>query len=136
MQEADYGRIMIFIMIFLWIGYPYLIMSLRPKIFNINDETNAAYSNSFLIYSFILGFSTTIATLLILAFFSGMVVTLNGMTTGLVVGLISETIMLFPDKLEKIFKINLKNSETLGKFIYRYLMAFIVILILVRYLTS
>jgi hypothetical protein len=65
-----------------------------------------------------------------------MVVTLNGMTTGLVVGLISETIMLFPDKLEKIFKINLKNSETLGKFIYRYLMAFIVILILVRYLTS
>ena len=134
MQEADYMRILIFVMIFLWIGYPYIVIRLRPKIFNEINERNVPYANLFIFYCFIIGFSTTIATFVLLSLFSNAVITLGEMIMGILVGLISETIILFPDKLEKTLKINLKNSASMGKFIFIYLISFVAIMTLIEQL--
>jgi hypothetical protein len=133
MDEADYLRIMVFVMLFLWIVYPLLVTKLRPKIFNVTNERNVHYANLFVFYCFIIGFSTTIGTFVILSLFNGDTVTFEGMIKGSIVGLISETIILFPDTLEKIFKINLKSSKSMMKFILIYLISFILLMELIEH---
>lgn len=132
MEEVDFMRIMIFVMFFLWLIYPYIIIKLRPKIFDNVSEGNVRYTNLFIYYCFIIGFSTTIGTFIILSLFNGDRVSFEGMIKGVLVGLISETIILFPDKLEKIFKINLKSTESMMKFIFIYLISFVIILELIN----
>lgn len=132
MEEVDFMRIMIIVMIFLWLFYPLFVIKLRPTIFNELNERNVPYANTFIVYCFIIGFSTTIATIIILSLFNGNRVSFEGMIKGILVGLISETIILFPDKLEKIFKINLKSTESMMKFIFIYLISFIIILELIN----
>lgn len=135
MQETDYMRILIFVMLFLWVVYPLIVTTkLRPKIFNETNERNVPYANLFIFYCFIIGFSTTIATFVLLSLFSGAVITLEEMIMGMLVGFISETIILFPDKLEKILKINLKNSKSMMKFISIYLVSFIIIMEMIGHL--
>ncbi len=85
-------------------------------------------------YSFIIGLSTSIGTMITLSFFSGNVITADAMNIGFLVGLIFETITLFPDKLEKIFKIDLRTNEKFKKYFFVGLILFIIIMKVLSYL--
>ena len=134
MEEINYMRIMIFAFIFLWVLYPAVIIQLRPKVFKETSNGNVPYGNIIFLYSFIIGFTTTIGTMITLSFFSGNTLTADIYNKGFLVGLIFETITLFPDKLEKIFKIDFRTNENIGKFVLIYLISFIIIMKLVSYL--
>lgn len=131
MDEANYMGLMVFGLLFLWSGYPFIIMKLRPKVFKGMSTGIMSCTNLFLLYCFIIGFTTSIGTFIILSLFNSNTVSLDGMIRGFLVGLIAETIILFPDKLQKIFKINLRSTKYARKFILIYLLLFITIMSLI-----
>ena len=141
MEEINYMRLMIFAFICLWFLYPAIMIQLRPKVFkntmNISKKTskgNSPLGNIIFIYSFMIGLGTSIGTMIFLSFFSGNVITADAMNIGFLVGLIFETITLFPDKLEKIFKIDLRTNEKFKKYFFVGLILFIIIMKLLSYL--
>lgn len=141
MEEINYMRIMIFAFICLWFLYPAIVIQLRSKVFknaiNISKKTskgNSPLGNIIFIYSFAIGLATSIGTMIFLSFFSGNVITADAMNKGFLVGLIFETIFLFPDKLEKIIKIDLRTNEEFKKYFFIGLISFAVIMKLLSYI--
>ncbi len=135
MEEINYMRLMIFALICLWFLYPAIIVQLRPKAFKdaikVSKETsngNSPLNNIIFMYSFIIGLSTSIGTMITLSFFSGNTLTADIYNKGFLVGFIFETIILFSDKLEKIFNIDLRTNENIKKSFFIYLISFIVIM--------
>ncbi len=141
MEEITYMRLMIFALICLWFLYPATMVQLRPKAFknaikvsNGTSNGNSPLNNIIFMYSFIIGLSTSIGTMITLSFFSGNVITADAMNIGFLVGFIFETIILFSDKLEKIFNIDLRTNENIKKYFFLYLISFVVIMKLLSYL--
>ena len=135
MEEINYMRLMIGALICLWFLYPAIIVQLRPKAFKdaikVSKETsngNSPLNNIIFMYSFIIGLSTSIGTMITLSFFSGNTLTADIYNKGFLVGFIFETIILFSDKLEKIFNIDLRTNENIKKSFFIYLISFIVIM--------
>jgi len=135
MEEINYMRLMIVALICLWFLYPAIIVQLRPKAFKdaikVSKETsngNSPLNNIIFMYSFIIGLSTSIGTMITLSFFSGNTLTADIYNKGFLVGFIFETIILFSDKLEKIFNIDLRTNENIKKSFFIYLISFIVIM--------
>lgn len=141
MEEITYMRLMIFALICLWFLYPATMVQLRPKAFknaikvsNGTSNGNSPLNNIIFMYSFIIGLSTSIGTMITLSFFSGNLITAKAMNIGFLVGLIFETIILFSDKLEKRFNIDLRTNENIKKYFFIYLISFVVIMKLLSYL--
>lgn len=138
LQGNNLGIMLFLVFLLVWMVYPFIVMSLRPNIFKLNKnwEYSAYTPNFFWLYSFTTGFCTTLGSLIISGLTSGYIADL-GVVISILLGVISETIILLPDKLEKIFKVNLKHGEGINlmtKFVKYYTTSFLAIMVLIRFL--
>lgn len=120
---------MFLVFLFVWMVYLFIVMSLRPNIFKLNKnwEYSAYMPNFFWLYSFTTGFCTTLGSLIISGLSSGYTTDL-GVVISILLGVILETIILLPDKLEEIFKVNLKHDEGINlmtKLVKYYITSFL-----------
>lgn len=103
------GHIVVFAMIFVWGVYPLIVMRLRPKVFHIKYQSNLFY-----LYSFFIGCYVTTSTVILFGITRG----INDAVfiISILLGLIFETIILYPDKLEQRFKyINKLNNPSIAE---------------------
>jgi len=129
LQDNNFGNMMFLVFLFVWMVYLFIVMSLRPNIFKLNKnwEYSAYMPNFFWLYSFTTGFYTTLGSLIISGLTSGYTTDL-GVVISILLGVISETIILLPDKLEEIFKVNLKHDEGINlmtKLVKYYITSFL-----------
>lgn len=137
MQDNNFNNMMFLVMLFVWLFYPFLVMLLRPKIFNLKNIKYSSYRpNWFYWYSMAIGICTTVVGLVSLGLITGDNYNFGGIIICILLGIISETVVLFPDKLEKMFNVNLKSYEDnnfMTKFVIIYIISFVIILRLIKH---
>lgn len=135
--QANELNMMFFVMLVVWLVYPTLVMLLRPKIFNLKNRNYSDYKiNWFYWYSMAIGICTTVGGIISLGVITGDNYNFEGIFICILLGILSETIILFPDKLENVFNVNLKSYEDnnfMKKFVIFYIISFVTILNLIMH---
>lgn len=124
-------------LVFMWIGYPTLVMFIRSQFYNLNPKyvSGQFIYYSFVIgiyYSFVIGFCVTTSGII----FSSIIYGLNvvAVSISILLGFISETVILFPDKLEQRFRIELKSFSVMRKYIIALILSYVAILIIIKFI--
>jgi len=104
LQDNNFGNMMFLVFLFVWMVYPFIVISLRPNIFKLNKNWEySAYMPTFLALFFYNRFLHDIGKFNYFRLDKWLYHRL-GVVISILLGVISETIILLPDKLEKYLK--------------------------------
>jgi len=126
-MQNQYNNLIFFCMLFVWLFYPMILLTLRSKINPLNSKYNP---NQFIYYALVIGFCVTTGTIIISSIIIG--INLILVIVSILLGLISETIILFPDKLEERFNVNLQSFSHMRKYIIILLFSYVTTLQVIK----